>query len=42
MEFGSFMEFHRREGMSQAEAFQESFGLVDMAEDLGLDAIWMA
>ena len=42
MEFGSFMEFHRREGMSQAEAFHESFGLVDMAEDLGLDAIWMA
>ena len=42
MEFGSFMEFHRREGMSQADAFHESFGLVDMAEDLGLDAIWMA
>ncbi len=42
MEFGSFMEFHCREGMSQADAFHESFGLVDMAEDLGLDAIWMA
>ena len=42
MEFGSFMEFHRRDGMSQADAFHESFEIVDMAEDLGLDAIWMA
>ena len=42
MEFGSFMEFHSREGMSQAEAFEESFAHVDMAEELGLDAVWLA
>ena len=42
MEFGSFMEFHLREGESQAEAFRESFEHVRMAEELGLDAVWMA
>ena len=36
------MEFHGREGMSQAEAFQESLAHVDMAEKLGLDAVWLA
>ena len=38
MQFGSFMEFHSREGVSQAEAFEESLAHVDMAEQLGLDA----
>lgn len=42
MEFGSFMEFHCRAGMSHAEAFEESFEHVDMAEELGLDAVWLA
>ena len=42
MEFGSFMEFHSREGMAQATAFEESFGHADLAENLGLDAVWMA
>jgi alkanesulfonate monooxygenase SsuD/methylene tetrahydromethanopterin reductase-like flavin-dependent oxidoreductase (luciferase family) len=42
MEFGSFMEFHSREGMGQATAFEESFGHADLAENLGLDAVWMA
>ena len=42
MEFGSFMEFHTREGLGQPEAFNESFAHVDMAEALGLDAVWMA
>lgn len=42
MEFGSFMEFHLREGGSQAQAFEESFAQVDMAEELGLDAVWLA
>ena len=40
MEFGSFVEFHLRSGMSQADAFEESFAHVDMAEELGLDAVW--
>jgi alkanesulfonate monooxygenase SsuD/methylene tetrahydromethanopterin reductase-like flavin-dependent oxidoreductase (luciferase family) len=42
MEFGSFMEFHCREGESQVQAFEESFAQVDMAEELGLDAVWLA
>lgn len=42
MEFGSFMEFHFREGMTQAEAFRESFAHAAMAEELGLDAVWLA
>ena len=42
MEFGSFMEFHTRDGMTQADAFAESFAHVDMAEQLGLDAVWLA
>ena len=42
MEFGTFMEFHRREGGTQHEAFQESFAHADQAEALGLDAVWLA
>ena len=42
MEFGSFMEFHCRDGLSQAEAFDESFAQADLAEQLGLDAVWLA
>jgi alkanesulfonate monooxygenase SsuD/methylene tetrahydromethanopterin reductase-like flavin-dependent oxidoreductase (luciferase family) len=42
MEFGSFMEFHLREGYTQADAFDEAFEHVDMAEELGIDAVWMA
>ena len=42
MQFGSFMEFHRREGGTQAEAFREAFAHVALAEDLGLDAVWLA
>ena len=36
------MEFHTRDGMTQADAFAESFAHVDMAEQLGLDAVWLA
>lgn len=42
MEFGSFVEFHRREGVSQSEAFEESFAHIDMAEELGLGTVWLA
>jgi alkanesulfonate monooxygenase SsuD/methylene tetrahydromethanopterin reductase-like flavin-dependent oxidoreductase (luciferase family) len=42
MEFGSFMEFHVRQGKSQLEAFRESFAHVDQAEEQGLDAVWLA
>ncbi len=42
MQFGSFMEFHRREGVEQADAFREAFAHIDLAEELGLDAVWLA
>ena len=42
MQFGSFMEFHRREGSTQADAFREAFEHIDLAENLGLDAVWLA
>ena len=42
MEFGSFMEFHRRRDTTQAQAFEESFDHVDQAEALGLDSVWLA
>jgi alkanesulfonate monooxygenase SsuD/methylene tetrahydromethanopterin reductase-like flavin-dependent oxidoreductase (luciferase family) len=42
MNFGSFMEFHTREGKGQEDAFQESFDHVALAEDLGLDTVWLA
>ncbi len=42
MEFGSFMEFHKRGNAAEAEAFRESFAHVDQAEKMGLDAVWLA
>lgn len=42
MEFGVFHEFPRRAGMSDADAFDESFELVDAAERWGLDVMWLA
>lgn len=42
MEFGLFVEFPCRDGVSQAQVFQESFQLVDAAEELGTDAVWLA
>jgi len=42
MNFGSFMEFHTREGNGPEDAFQESFDHIALAEDLGLDTVWLA
>lgn len=42
MQFGSFMEFHRRESGSQADAFREAFDHIAQAEELGLDGVWLA
>ena len=42
MQFGSFMEFHCREGGTQADAFSEAFAHIELAEALGLDAVWLA
>lgn len=42
MDFGIFMQFERREGGAQADAFQEGFALVDAAEAWGLDEAWLS
>ena len=42
MDFGMMTDFHVRPGMTQPEAFDESFGQVIEAENLGLDSIWLA
>ena len=42
MEFGLFLEFPQGEGMTAADAFKESFSLVDTAEDLGVKSVWLA
>ncbi len=42
MEFGSFMEFHVRDGLTQGQSFDESMEHVRQAEEWGLDGVWMA
>ena len=42
MEFGLFLEFPVRDGSSENEAFKESFRLVDEAEKLGVESVWLA
>ncbi len=42
MHFGIFMEFGSRAGKSEAESFTEGFRLVDSAEEMGLDGVWLA
>jgi alkanesulfonate monooxygenase SsuD/methylene tetrahydromethanopterin reductase-like flavin-dependent oxidoreductase (luciferase family) len=42
VEFGIFHEFERPPGMSEAQAFANAFELVDVAEQGGLDAVWLA
>ena len=41
MDFGIFMDLNRSRGLSQPEVFQEAFDLVDMAEEMGLDSVWL-
>jgi alkanesulfonate monooxygenase SsuD/methylene tetrahydromethanopterin reductase-like flavin-dependent oxidoreductase (luciferase family) len=42
MDFGLFIEFPCREGMTEREAFAECFALVDEAEARGVDSVWLA
>jgi alkanesulfonate monooxygenase SsuD/methylene tetrahydromethanopterin reductase-like flavin-dependent oxidoreductase (luciferase family) len=42
MDFGLFIEFPCREGMTEREAFAECFALADEAETLGVDSVWLA
>ena len=42
MDFGMFTDFRIRKGMTQPEAFDESFSQVVEAEKLGIDSVWLA
>lgn len=42
MEFGIFHEFERPTGVSEAQAFDNGFDLIEVAENGGLDAVWLA
>ena len=42
MDFGMFTDFHVRKGMTQPEAFDESFSQVVEAEKLGIYSVWLA
>ena len=42
MDFGLFVEFPCRDGVSQAQVFNESFALVDAAEEVGTETVWLA
>jgi alkanesulfonate monooxygenase SsuD/methylene tetrahydromethanopterin reductase-like flavin-dependent oxidoreductase (luciferase family) len=42
MEFGLFHEFQKSSDTSEAEAFAQSFALVDAAEQWGLHVMWLA
>ena len=42
MHLGTIMECDYRQGATQEEAFQEAFSLVDLAEQTGLDGVWLA
>jgi alkanesulfonate monooxygenase SsuD/methylene tetrahydromethanopterin reductase-like flavin-dependent oxidoreductase (luciferase family) len=42
MDFGLYLEFASRQGVPQHEVFRESFALVDEAERLGVDSMWLA
>jgi alkanesulfonate monooxygenase SsuD/methylene tetrahydromethanopterin reductase-like flavin-dependent oxidoreductase (luciferase family) len=42
VEFGIFHEFERPPGMSETQAFDNAFDLVEVAERGGLHAVWLA
>ena len=42
MNFGMFTEFHLRNGESQEQAFEEHFNEAMLAEELGMDSVWLA
>ncbi len=42
MNIGLFFSFNQRPGYDQSHAFQESFSKVQVAEEAGLDSVWLA
>ena len=42
MDFGLFLEFPRHDGGTDQQAFEEAFALVDLAEELRVQSVWLA
>ena len=42
MHVGLVMECDYRPGRTQEEAFEEAFSIAEMADELGLDGVWLA
>src|SRR5579885_835775 len=42
MEVGSFMEFPPAPGAAESAAFDQALAEVELAEEVGLDAVWLA
>ena len=42
MHVGLVMECDYREGRTQEEAFAEALSVADLAEEYGLDGVWLA
>ena len=42
MHVGLVMECDYRQGRTQEEAFEEAFSIAEIADDLGLDGVWLA
>ena len=41
MDFGLFLEFSGQENDDEAKVFQQGFSLIDEAESLGVDSVWL-
>ena len=41
MDFGLFLEFSGHENEDEAKVFQRGFDLIDEAESLGIDSVWL-
>ena len=41
MDFGIFMDFLATHSVNQADVFRDAFELVDLAEETGLDSVWL-
>ena len=42
MEFGMFLEFPVKDGGTEKDAFDQSLVLINEAEKLGVDSVWLA
>ena len=42
MEFGLFLEFPTPDGYTDQESFAQGFTMVDEAESMGVDSVWLA